>query len=66
MGCTQGTGVLSGPLGCTEGTGAVRPLDEAAEDILETPGFVCNAIAPGIDYQELAAAQNADPDVQAI
>ena len=36
------------------------------EDILnEAPGFLCNAIAPGVNYHELAAAQNADPDVQA-
>ena len=36
------------------------------EDVLnEAPGFLCNAIALGIDYCELAAAQNADPDVQA-
>ena len=36
------------------------------EDVLnEAPGFLCNAIAPGVDYRELAAAQIADPDVQA-
>ena len=35
------------------------------EDILnEAPGFLCNAIALGVDYRELAAIQNADPDVQ--
>ena len=39
--------------------------DEATEDLLEARGFVCNAIAPGIDYQELAVAQDEDPDVQA-
>ena len=38
---------------------------EPPEEPLEARGFVCNAIAPGIDYQELAVAQTQDPDVQA-
>ena len=30
----------------------------------EAPGFLCNAVHPGIDYKELYAAQEADEDVQ--
>ena len=49
----------------------IEPVSDApnhvlGEDILnETPGFLCNAIEPGVDYHELAAAQDTDPDVQA-
>ena len=55
-----------GPAAQCEVPGLPNPPtnDEVDEDILEVPGFVCNAIAPGIDYRELAAAQTADPDVQ--
>ena len=45
---------------------AGAPDQVIGEDLLnEAPGFLCNAIAPGVDYRELAAAQNDDPDVQA-
>jgi hypothetical protein len=49
----------------------MEPVSDApnhvlSEDMLnETPGFRCDAIEPGVDYHELAAAQDTDPDVQA-
>ena len=46
--------------------GPTGPDQVTGEDIpKEAPGFLCNAVALGVDYSELAAAQDTDPDVQA-
>jgi cleavage and polyadenylation specificity factor subunit 1 len=42
--------------------GHVTEEEDIADD---TIGFLCNAISPGVDYRELAAAQASDLDVQA-
>ena len=45
-----------------QGVGGSHEPQDTTE---ETPGFLCNAVLPGIDYQELANDQANDPDVQA-
>ena len=60
--------VVADALSRTDPPAQARPYGGAPEldDITEeTPGFLCNAVLPGIDYQELADAQANDPDVQA-
>ena len=49
-------------VGSWQGVGGSHEPEDTTE---ETPGFLCNAVLPGIDYQELANAQARNPDVQA-
>ena len=46
-------------------TEAVENDAAQPDDLDEAPSFLCNAVHPGIDYRQLAADQEADPDVQA-
>ena len=60
--------VVADALSRTDPPAQARPYSGASEldEITEEPsGFLCNAVLPGIDYQELAEAQANDPDVQA-
>ena len=44
---------------------AIEDATVQPEDLDDAPSFLCNAVQPGIDYHQLEADQEADPDIQA-